>query len=69
MQPITLIANGRKKTARADCPLPEFLAELRLEPDRVVVERNGAALTPAEARVTVLAEGDRLEIVRLVPGG
>ena len=69
MNSITLIANGRKKSARAGCPLPEFLAELRLEPERVVVERNGAALTPAEARATVLAEGDRLEIVRLVPGG
>jgi len=66
---ISIIANGQKKSARAGCPLPEFLAELRLEPERVVVERNGAALTPAEARATMLAEGDRLEIVRLVPGG
>jgi len=66
---ITLIANGQKKSARAGCPLPDFLAELSLEPARVVVERNGTALTPAEARATVLAEGDRLEIVRLVPGG
>ena len=69
MPQISLIANGQKKSARAGCPLPEFLAELRLEPERVVVERNGAALTPAEARASVLAEGDRLDIVRLVPGG
>ena len=66
---ITIIANGQTKSAREGCPLPEFLAELSLPPERVVVERNGSALTPAEARTTVLAQGDRLEIVRLVPGG
>jgi len=66
---ISIVANGQAKSARFDCPLPEFLASLNLAPERVVVERNGTALTPAEARATLLAEGDRLEIVRLVPGG
>ena len=69
MSTISIVANGHKKSARAGCPLPEFLAALNLAPERVVVERNGTALTPAEARETILAEGDRLEIVRLVPGG
>jgi thiamine biosynthesis protein ThiS len=66
---ITVIANGQKKSTRAGCPLPEFLDALNLAPTGVVVEHNGAALTPAEARSTVLAEGDRLEIVRISPGG
>jgi len=66
---ITVIANGQPRPAPAGCPLPEFLTALNLAPERVVVERNGAALTPAEARSVLLAEGDRLEIVRLVPGG
>jgi thiamine biosynthesis protein ThiS len=35
----------------------------------VVVERNGRALTPGDARSTVLADGDVLEIVRIVAGG
>jgi thiamine biosynthesis protein ThiS len=69
VEPITVIANGQARPARPGCPLPEFLTALNLAPERVVVERNGTALTPAEARATVLAEGDRLEIVRLVPGG
>ena len=69
MDSITIIANGQARTARAACPLAEFLSSLHLAPERVVVERNGAALTPAEARAVVLADGDRLEIVRLVPGG
>jgi thiamine biosynthesis protein ThiS len=66
---ITVIANGKSHSAPEHCPLPEFLAGLNLAPERVVVERNGEALTPAEARAVMLAEGDRLEIVRLVPGG
>jgi thiamine biosynthesis protein ThiS len=69
MGAITITANGASRPARASCPLPEFLAELGLAPERVVVERNGAALTPTEARATVLADGDRLEIVRIVAGG
>ena len=30
---------------------------------------ESAALTPSEAKQTILADGDRLEIVRIVPGG
>ena len=37
--------------------------------ERVVVERNGEPLTPSEARESPLADGDRLEIVRIVAGG
>ena len=69
MDTITIIANGQECHTRAACPLTEFLTTLHLAPERVVVERNGAALTPAEARAAILANGDRLEIVRLVPGG
>ncbi|MGA2053194.1 MAG: sulfur carrier protein ThiS [Opitutales bacterium] len=66
---ISITANGSARPARASCPLPEFLAGLGLAPERVVVERNGSALTPAEARATVLTDGDRLEIVQIVAGG
>jgi len=66
---ITITANGQTRSVHAGCTLPQLLAGLHLAPERVVVERNGAALTPTEALAVVLAEGDRLEIVRLVPGG
>jgi thiamine biosynthesis protein ThiS len=35
----------------------------------VVVERNGEPLTPSALHTTQLADGDRLEIVRIVAGG
>ena len=49
--------------------MPEFLESSDLESDRVVIERNGIALTPREARKVVLEHGDCLEIVRIVAGG
>jgi len=69
VNPIAITANGQTHAAPAGCALPEFLEHLGLTPARVVVERNGAALTPAEVRATALADGDRLEIVRIVAGG
>ena len=66
---ITVTANGRALPTRAGCSLPDFLTGLNLAPERVIVEHNGAPLTPAEARNIVLSDGDRLEIVRLTPGG
>jgi len=66
---LTLIANGRRHTVEAPQSLDTFLLSLGLQPTQVVVERNGLALTPGEARRTDLADGDVLEIVRIVAGG
>lgn len=46
-----------------------LLARLDLSDKRVAVERNGE-IAPASARAsTLLAEGDRIEIVHFVGGG
>lgn len=66
---IEITANGEPFTVADGVPLPEFLATQGLAPERVVVERNGEALTPAEAKAATLSAGDRLEIVRIVAGG
>lgn len=64
-----ITVNGTDREVLDAIPLPSLIESLGLRPGSVVVERNGEALTPGEARVTVLAEGDRLEIVRAVAGG
>lgn len=64
-----IIANGQPYTIDPETPLKEFVKDRGLTIGRVVVERNGEALTPVEARQTILAPGDRLEIVRIVAGG
>lgn len=66
---IEITANGEAFTLEANTTLPKFLDSIELAPERVVVERNQVALTPSEAKGTVLTHGDTLEIVRIVAGG
>ncbi len=47
----------------------ELLEELKLLPSQVAVEHNGAVLFRHELEQAVLAEGDRIELVRVVAGG
>ncbi len=70
-QPVTirLTVNGRPATAPAGIRIPDFLRAEGLDPQRVVVEWNGRAQTRAESAATTLADGDTLEIVRIVAGG
>jgi len=69
MNTMTITANGQKHEIPEALPLPEFIESLGLAMGRVVIERNREALTPSEARATQLADGDVLEIVRIVAGG
>ena len=64
-----VIANGRKTAARLPCSIEDFLLDQRLPPRSVVVEQNGEAVAPSEFKRRRLAEGDRLEIVKIVAGG
>lgn len=49
--------------------LAELLTALGLGGKWVIVERNGEPVPRAALGTTVLAEGDRLELVRAVAGG
>jgi len=64
-----VIANGRKVEASLPCTLSEFLRARGFRPRSVVVEHNGEAVAPSEFENRALADGDRLEIVRIVAGG
>lgn len=66
---ISITVNGKSYEVAHGCPLVEFLNLLGLDPECVVVEHNRSALTPSEARRTILCEGDVLEVVRIVAGG
>ncbi len=68
-QTLTVQANGRPYTVAEGTSLSAFVEGRGLALERVVVERNGQPLTQAEAKGVILAEGDRLEIVRIVAGG
>ncbi len=68
-----VIANGRQievdLKAGPDCTLEQFLISQGLLPRSVVVEHNGEAVAPSEFPDRQVAEGDRLEIVKIVAGG
>ena len=66
---IQVVVNGQPVTTRDAILIPEFLGERDIRHDRVVVEWNGKAMTRDESAAIRLANGDRLEVVRIVAGG
>ncbi|CAN5122018.1 hypothetical protein BH18GEM1_BH18GEM1_06720 [soil metagenome] len=61
--------NGETRAARAGMTVEELLLGHDLDPDVVVVERNGAILRRGQFADTALAPGDAIEIVHFVGGG
>ena len=49
--------------------LSEYLAWTNYDPQRIAVERNEDIVFKSEYDITVLQDGDRMEIVRFVGGG
>ena len=47
----------------------EYLATTNYEPKRIAVERNGDIVFKSQYAVTVLKDGDSLEVVSFVGGG
>lgn len=66
---VLLQVNGRPSEVADGTTLPTLLDGLGLRLGSVVVEHNGTALLRSEAEAVVLADGDRLELVRAVAGG
>ena len=61
--------NGEPRELAAGSTLGVLLQQLGLSARPVAVERNAEIVPRAAHRDTVLAEGDRLEIVQFVGGG
>ncbi len=66
---IRVRANSEWFDTPAGTSLAAFLAARGLVVGRVVVELNGEALSPSEAREITLREGDKMQIVRISAGG
>ena len=64
-----LTLNGQVRDLESGATLLDLLASLQLAEKLVLVELNGHAVQRADFPVTKLAEGDVLEIVRMVGGG
>lgn len=66
---IEVTVNGEQRAVPPETTIEGFLAEHDLEPDVVVVERNGEILPRKEYGRIRLESGDELEIVHFVGGG
>lgn len=67
-----LTLNGRERvveTLSSPATLEDLLAALELRGDRVAVELNGELAPRTGWAQTMVASGDRLEIVHFVGGG
>ncbi len=62
-------ANGKAVDVDAAMTVADFIRSRGLDPRFVVVEHNGEPLERARYEAIVLADGDRLELVRAVAGG
>jgi sulfur carrier protein len=65
---VKLKINGESREVAADT-IWTLLEEFGLHPQGTIVERNREIVEPSAYRETRLAEGDVLELVRLVGGG
>ena len=69
---LTLILNGQSRTFETlpqPASLEQLIGELGLKGDRVAVEHNGEIVPRSLWAATMLAGGDRLEVVHFVGGG
>lgn len=66
---VKVTANGEDVALRDDSSVMDLLEHLGLGATWVLVERNGEPVERSALTTTVLAEGDRLELVRAVAGG
>ena len=61
--------NGEEKDIANGVTLAGLLEEMQIRPGRVVVERNREIVAREAHVLTLLKEGDTLEIVHFVGGG
>ena len=64
-----VVANGDPVELAEGATVDDLLAALGLAGKWVIVERNREPVERADMAVTVLADGDRVELVRAVAGG
>jgi sulfur carrier protein len=66
---IDVVINGKARTVAEGTSVLALLGELGLGDKRVAVERNLEVIPRAQHATTLLADGDRLEVVTFVGGG
>ncbi|HTN42434.1 MAG TPA: sulfur carrier protein ThiS [Nitrospiria bacterium] len=66
---IQVLVNGERREFEKDTTVARLLEQLGSPPERVAVELNLRILDKQDFPLTVLNDGDRLEIINFVGGG
>ena len=66
---IKLQINGKPVELEQPVPLVLYIEQLGVNPRTVAVELNGEIIERSRFAATMLKDGDRVEIVRMVGGG
>jgi sulfur carrier protein len=66
---LSIVVNGSSRDCIDRVTVADLIRELALEGKRVAVERNGEIVPKSRHADTLLASGDRIEVVRAVGGG
>ena len=61
--------NGQEADARGAQTVAELVGRFEFVPETVLIEHNGMALHRHEWPLRSLADGDQIEVVRVVAGG
>jgi sulfur carrier protein len=64
-----IAVNGESVDTREAKTVAELIERYELPPQSILVEHNGLALHQHEWPQRPLAEGDRIELIRVVAGG
>lgn len=66
---LEITVNGEGRAMSVGCTVARLIEELNLEASRIAVELNLEILPKSLWATTLLADGDRVEIVHFVGGG
>jgi sulfur carrier protein len=66
---VNVTVNGKARSIDGTPTLGEYLRQLGVNPLACAVERNGRVVKRDDFDGTPLADGDRLEVVRMMGGG
>jgi sulfur carrier protein len=66
---MTISLNGQSVEAREVKTIAELVDRYKLPPQSILVEHNGLAVHQHQWAARLLAEGDRVEFIRVVAGG
>jgi sulfur carrier protein len=66
---MTISLNGETVDTREAKTIAELIGRYQLPPQSILVEHNGLAVHRHEWAERSLAEGDRVELIRVVAGG